>query len=704
MKLSNITAKAIFSVAFVSIFLTFIISILFQFKSFETEIEKIKKDYIQLRKDEIQREVIKVFNTIDAKEKKLKLNIETKLKQRVDMAYNIAMSIYHENRDIKSKEEIQYLIVSALKNINFSENRAYYFINSNSGKAVLFNKESKLNDKINNWDLQDKTGKYFIREQAKIAQGAGQGFLQTHFVKPDLKDDYQYPKLSYIKLFEPFDWHIGMGEYIDDMTFNTKEEILSDIATIRFGVDGYIFVNSTNKKALVFDGKKLPKPKDYTNDFLYEKQIEAIKNEKGDFFFYKFKKLRTIEEYPKLAFVKEYEKWGWIIGAGVYIDEVDANIIKKKENYIEGILDQVSTIFTALIILLIAIYYISKKMSSYLDTNISNLISSFNDASKNHKEMNTDELTYDEFKTLGTSLNKALKSRNETEKKLQDYIKIVNDNVIISSTNKDGIITNANEAFCRISGYTKDELIGQSHNIIKHEDMSDEFYEDLWNTIESGKSWEGEIKNKNKYGNAYWVKTIITPNIKDDEIIGYTAVRQDITDKKKVEYLSITDELTGLKNRRCFNQTIKEEINRAKRDNNYLAFLMLDIDYFKKYNDTYGHQAGDEALRKVSKILKKNTKRVSDFAFRLGGEEFALIFTSENKYKSLEYANKIKKDISNLQIEHKTSKVSEHLTASVGLIVKEGKDITSSDELYKLADEALYEAKNSGRNKIIVSS
>ena len=130
MKLSNITAKAIFSVAFVSIFLTFIISIVFQFKSFENEIEKIKKDYIQLKKDEIQREVTKVFNTIDAQEKKLKIDIERKLKHRVDIAYNIAMSIYHENRDKKTKEEIQYLIVAALKNINFSENRAYYFINN----------------------------------------------------------------------------------------------------------------------------------------------------------------------------------------------------------------------------------------------------------------------------------------------------------------------------------------------------------------------------------------------------------------------------------------------------------------------------------------------------------------------------------------------------------------------------------------------
>jgi diguanylate cyclase (GGDEF)-like protein len=127
----------------------------------------------------------------------------------------------------------------------------------------------------------------------------------------------------------------------------------------------------------------------------------------------------------------------------------------------------------------------------------------------------------------------------------------------------------------------------------------------------------------------------------------------------------------------------------------------MDIDYFKQYNDTYGHQKGDLALEKVAEILKKKTSRGSDFAFRLGGEEFGII-TTLDKEKMIEFANIIKNEIENLQIEHSQSKVSKFLTTSIGLISKKEAEITNSDNLYKEADDCLYEAKKLGRNSIFI--
>ncbi|WP_428028566.1 diguanylate cyclase, partial [Arcobacter sp.] len=220
----------------------------------------------------------------------------------------------------------------------------------------------------------------------------------------------------------------------------------------------------------------------------------------------------------------------------------------------------------------------------------------------------------------------------------------------------------------------------------------------------NGIKWEGELKNLKKNGEVYWVHIAIHPNYQKGKLVGYTAIRQDITDKKRVEYLSITDELTQTYNRRYFNTKIEEEINRAKRNNYYLGFIMLDIDHFKLYNDTYGHHAGDLALQKVATILKKHTSRASDFAFRLGGEEFGILFSYKNENESLEYANLIKNEIFELKIEHTTSTVVPHITASLGLVVKKGQDIKNVQTIYKLADEALYNAKASGRNKVFVSN
>jgi len=215
----------------------------------------------------------------------------------------------------------------------------------------------------------------------------------------------------------------------------------------------------------------------------------------------------------------------------------------------------------------------------------------------------------------------------------------------------------------------------------------------------SGKSWNGEIKNKNKSGNDYWVYAIIKPVIKNKEIRGFTAIRSNITNKKYIEQLSITDELTHLYNRRFFNTKILEEMNRAKREKNYLSLLIIDVDYFKQYNDTYGHQQGDIILEKVASVLKNRTNRASDFAFRLGGEEFAIITTLE-KEKAIEFAEVIRNDIEELKIEHKSSTISKHLTISIGLVSKYAIDIENSDKLYKEADDNLYIAKKQGRNSI----
>lgn len=259
------------------------------------------------------------------------------------------------------------------------------------------------------------------------------------------------------------------------------------------------------------------------------------------------------------------------------------------------------------------------------------------------------------------------------------------------------------EAFCEISGYKKEELLGKNHNILKHPDMPNSIYKELWETISSGKTWKGEIKNLKKNGDYYWVKAVIEPNFsKEGKIIGYSSIRYDITDRKLIEIISITDGLTNIYNRRYFDEIFPKIINNAKRKNELVSFLFMDIDHFKQYNDNYGHQKGDEVLINFAKCLKDNLHRSSDFAFRLGGEEFAIVYQAETKEKAIEFANDLRKSIEDLKIIHGFSSVSSHITASMGLICKNADDIIV-DEVYKEADNLLYEAKRSGRNKVKVN-
>ena len=306
----------------------------------------------------------------------------------------------------------------------------------------------------------------------------------------------------------------------------------------------------------------------------------------------------------------------------------------------------------------------------------------------------------DEIKNVEQT-NEKLEVANE---KIVKYLDIVDKNVITSTTNIKGTILSVSEAFCDISGYSRKELIGQNHNIVRHIEMPSEIYKDLWKTITSAKIWNGELLNRKKDGTKYWVDTTITPQFDNTgKLYRFIAIRQDITDKKTIEILSITDSLTNLYNRRYFNTTIEKEILRAKREGKYLGFLMMDIDYFKLYNDTYGHQKGDAVLEEIGNVLGKYTKRASDFAFRLGGEEFGILFSGLNESDSIKFAQTVLKAIEDLKIQHDKNAVSKYVTASAGLIIRKSEMLLNSEKTYLLADELLYKAKESGRNRVVVN-
>ena len=305
-------------------------------------------------------------------------------------------------------------------------------------------------------------------------------------------------------------------------------------------------------------------------------------------------------------------------------------------------------------------------------------------------------------KSMIEELNHTLEERIKAKRhNLEEYIIIVDKNIIISQTDKYGIITYASEAFCQISGYSKEQLIGQNHRIIRHPHMPAELFQELWKTISSGKCWQGEIKNRNYNGNYYWVDTAISPNIEEGNIIGYTAVCHDITDKKRIEELAITDPLTGLSNRRHYIITIQEEMNRAKRHNSSMALMMLDVDHFKRYNDTYGHQAGDDVLIRIAEILKHYTSRSGEYAFRLGGEEFALLISDMSDEEYIYLGNRVLNEVEKLAILHEKNDVSPYVTISIGIFIYYPESVMTHDELYKEADDLLYRAKEQGRNKVV---
>jgi diguanylate cyclase (GGDEF)-like protein/PAS domain S-box-containing protein len=311
---------------------------------------------------------------------------------------------------------------------------------------------------------------------------------------------------------------------------------------------------------------------------------------------------------------------------------------------------------------------------------------------------------YKEFKSEIHAVELKNKKLDLANKKIASYLGLIDRYVITSTTDVHGKIIDASQAFCEISGYNIYELIGKSHSIVRAPDVSQNFYKQMWDQLQKDQIWSGEIKNQKKDGSTYWVHATISPIYDENgSKIGYTAIRQDITDKKIIEEISITDSLTKIYNRRHFDDFIPNLINSAKRKNVLFAFVMFDIDYFKYYNDTYGHKMGDNTLVEIGRISKEILRRADDYCFRLGGEEFGAVFIVDHKDQALEIANSIKEKIEELHIEHKKNKVSKYVTASFGLVCKRALEIDSLDQLYQEADKLLYEAKSLGRNKVVLN-
>ncbi len=266
-------------------------------------------------------------------------------------------------------------------------------------------------------------------------------------------------------------------------------------------------------------------------------------------------------------------------------------------------------------------------------------------------------------------------------------------------TDNQGRITWVNAAFCRLSGYTAEELIGQTPRVLKSGKHDPQFYRHVWQTILAGDVWSGEVVERRKNDELFTVFQTITPLIDNDGVIShFIAVHEDITDRKnaeaRIEHLAYHDPLTGLFNRAELHNRLEQAVQHAKRYSRSVALHFIDLDRFKVVNDTLGHPVGDLLLQAVAKRLE-GCLRESDTAARVGGDEFAVLQTEvECLENAATLAGKI---VAAFRDPFPVNGHDIHISPSIGISVFPT-DSRSPDELLQNADMAMYLAKNEGRN------
>jgi len=291
--------------------------------------------------------------------------------------------------------------------------------------------------------------------------------------------------------------------------------------------------------------------------------------------------------------------------------------------------------------------------------------------------------------------------RKRGEEKLQLSARVFSEtNEGITITNAQKEIVDVNPAFCEITGYSREEILGQNPRILSSGKQSPQFYADMWLNIDKYGHWQGEIWNRTKSGEVYAellnISTILDGN---DKVINYVGVFTDITHSKhqqeELSRMAHYDVLTQLPNRTLLSDRFHQATAHSKRSGHQLAVCFLDLDKFKPINDTYGHKVGDELLKNVATRLKESI-RAEDTVSRQGGDEFALLLGEIESFSHCEqFLDRLLETIAQPYL---IDGVSHTISASCGITLYPFDD-ADLDTLLRHADHAMYQAKQAGRNR-----
>jgi diguanylate cyclase (GGDEF)-like protein/PAS domain S-box-containing protein len=297
-----------------------------------------------------------------------------------------------------------------------------------------------------------------------------------------------------------------------------------------------------------------------------------------------------------------------------------------------------------------------------------------------------------------------ISERKQAEEELQKLSRAVeSSSSVVIMTNLDGEIEYVNPKFTEVTGYMKEEIIGEKPSILKSGETPESVYDDLWETIISGAEWKGEVHNRRKDGSLYWGRISIS-GVKDvhGKITHFIGIQEDVTHEhelaEQLGYQASHDALTGLINRREFGRRAERLLSTIRQDQTEHALCFMDLDQFKVINDDCGHTAGDEMLRQLSSLLM-NKVRHRDTLARLGGDEFGVLMEHCALDDAQQVAVSLQKVVQDYQFSWEDRNFKVGVSIGLAPITYTTTDLS---ELLKDVEAACYMAKDKGRNRIHV--
>ncbi len=634
-----------------TVFTTIIISVAFMGISiyayndyYNKKVIDTKKSYILKNKALLKKEVASKVKQINNMVTDFNYSLISILDNRIETAENIYLSNKKLHPNMKENRLTSHFF-HTLELLSYKNTKGYIYIFDKDGNILYHHANKKLvgqnlfNNTIFNTNLLNLITK-------AIDNGSANG--NYVFTNEQGIEDRLYTQIKRVN-----DIYIAASVYMDEIEDKLKKVIFRGIESQRFGVDSYgYFWIANNKNQMIFHphqpeliNKNLANLQTKEGIYIFKRMNELLKSKDETYIEYDWK-IPNLQTYgQKISFVKEVGVWDWRIGAGFYFKDLEESLKKEDRELKKSFYDAVFHTSVIVIILTIIILFFAWNIS------------------RRFKKVEEDQVRHFNL--------------------LEQYKMILDKSTIVSKTNQGGRITYVNSFFEKVSGYSKEEVIGKPHNIIRHPSTPKEVFEQMWKVIKKGDIWQGLLKNQCKdKSKSYYNRVTIAP-IKDenDNILEYISASTDITEiveqKDKLENIFLTDSLTSLGSRIKLLDIIAES-----ETNGIIA--LIDIDRFTEVNDMYGNKVGDNILKEVANNIFTFSQEHEVLVFRIHADVFAVYSESYELEKFEKLMKKLVKVISTKKYHSSQADVSLNFTAGIA-----GGDC----EIMACADMALKSAK-----------
>nr|WP_321466129.1 cache domain-containing protein [uncultured Desulfobulbus sp.] len=413
-------ALSMFLVATLAVTLVGALWISQDYNKFEEETHHLRSTFLEEQKLLIRQEVNRVVDYIQYQRSTTEAALERRIKDRVDQAWNAANALYQTYHLKMSPAEIQGLIREGLRAVRFDRGRGYFFIYDLQGNNILLPFSPELEGK-NLWDLQDSKGLYTIRRISDMIRKKGAGYLRWHWYKPG-ETARMSEKIGYSRLFAPYNWWIGTGEYIEDVEQEIQAQTLARINTIRYGRDGYIFVYDFKANTLAHYkqenlGVNQWEFRDPNGVPVLQKLIAGCQGDDGIYLDY-MGTIRPATGLPahKLAYAKAIPSWQWMVGTGVYMDAINTMLIEKKAALDAKVRRHLGVISAILVLSLGGIALVSRLITDRIGANLQEFAAFFKQAASGNEQLKVESVHFSEFQHLAQTANHMVSRRHEAEK------------------------------------------------------------------------------------------------------------------------------------------------------------------------------------------------------------------------------------------------------------------------------------------------